>query len=86
MRKPKLTYQRSENGEHVTWCRCLGPQRDSKPDRAILRCVPTIASLFPDGGYAKQKLEAAVAHIDQLTIEITRRSDLTGFVVLPGAG
>ena len=35
------------------------------------------------GGHAGQKLEAAVAHIDLLTIEIIRRSDLTGFVILP---
>jgi transposase len=30
-----------------------------------------------------RKLEAAVAHIDRLTVEIIRRSDLTAFVVLP---
>jgi len=26
------------------------------------------------------------AHVDRLTIEIIRQFDLTGFVVLPGAG
>ncbi len=41
------------------------------------------SKLFADGGYAGQKLEAAVSHIDRLTIEIIRRSDLTGFVILP---
>ncbi len=39
--------------------------------------------LYADGGYSGQKLKAAVAHIDRLTIEIIRRSDLVGFVVLP---
>ena len=31
---------------------------------------PTLVRLFADGGYAGQKPEAAVAHIDRLTIEI----------------
>lgn len=44
---------------------------------------PTLARVFADGGYAGQKLEAAVVHIDRLTIEIIRRSDLAGFVILP---
>lgn len=39
--------------------------------------------LYADGGYAGQKLEAAVAHIDLLTVDIIRRSDPTGFVILP---
>ena len=47
------------------------------------RSYPTLIRLYVDGGYAGQKLEGAVAHIDRLTIEIIRRSDLTGFVVLP---
>ena len=34
-------------------------------------------------GHAGQKLEAAVAHIDRLTVEIIRRPDLAGFVILP---
>lgn len=44
---------------------------------------PTLIRLYADDGYAGQKLEAAVAHIDRLTIEIIRRSDLAGFVTLP---
>ncbi|RYF11807.1 MAG: hypothetical protein EOO77_18635 [Oxalobacteraceae bacterium] len=48
--------------------------------------LPTFTKLFADGGYAGQKLKAAVAHIDRLTIEIIRRSDLTGFVVYHGTG
>jgi transposase len=44
---------------------------------------PTLIRLYADGGYAGQKLEAAVAHIDRLMIEIIRRSDLVGFVILP---
>lgn len=62
--------------------------RDGSPGLIEWSCdaYPTLARLFADGGYAGQKLEAAVAHIDRLTIEISRRSDLTSFVVLPGAG
>ncbi len=41
----------------------------------------SFARLFADGGYAGQKLEAAVGTL-RLTIEIIRRSDLTGFVVV----
>lgn len=44
---------------------------------------PALTRLSADAGYAGQKLEAAVAHIDRLTIEIIRRSDLTGLIVLP---
>lgn len=47
---------------------------------------PTRIKLHADGGYAGQKLEAAVAHIHRLTIEIIRRSDLVGFVILPRRG
>ena len=31
----------------------------------------------------QQKLVAAIAHIDRLRVEIIRRSDLSGFVILP---
>ncbi|MBJ6123450.1 transposase [Sphingomonas mollis] len=59
--------------------------RDGAPGRIERSCDthPAIIRLLADGGYAGQKLRAAVAHIDRLTIEIIRRSDLTGFVVLP---
>jgi len=59
--------------------------RDGAPG-LIERCCetyPTLTKLFADGGYAGKKLEAAVAHIDRLAIEIIRRSDVTGFVILP---
>ena len=59
--------------------------RDGAPgliERACDAC-PTLPRMFADGGYAGQKLEAAVAHIDRLTIEIIGRSDLAGFVILP---
>ena len=59
--------------------------RDGAPCLIERSCetYPTLTKLFADGGYAGQKLEAAVAHIDRLTIDIIRRSDLTGFVILP---
>lgn len=45
---------------------------------------PSLTKLFADGGYAGSKLEAAVAHIEAIAIEIVKRSDLAkGFVVLP---
>lgn len=59
--------------------------RDGAPD-LIERCrdaYPTLARFFADGGYAGQKLETAIAHLDQLAIEIIRRSDARRFVVLP---
>jgi len=59
--------------------------RDGAPGLIERSCdaFPTLTKLFADGGYAGQKLEAAVAHIDRLTIEIIRRSDLSNFVILP---
>ena len=67
--------------------------RDGAPGLIERSCdaYPTLTKLFADGGYAGQKLEAAVAHIDRLTIEIIKRSDLAGpstllrraFVILP---
>lgn len=44
---------------------------------------PTLVKLFADGGYAGQKLAAAVSHIKGLDLEIVKRSDRAqGFVVL----
>ncbi len=59
--------------------------RDGAPGLIERSCdaYPTLIRLYADGGYVGQKLEAAVAHIDRLTIEIIRRYDLKGFVVLP---
>ncbi|MBJ6123532.1 IS5 family transposase [Sphingomonas sp. BT553] len=59
--------------------------RDGAPD-LIERCrdaYPSLAHLFADGGYAGPKLEAAIAHLDRLAIEIVRRSDVRRFVILP---
>ena len=59
--------------------------RDGAPGLIERSCdaYPTLTRVFADGGYAGQKLEAAVTRIDRLTIEIIRRSDLAGFVILP---
>lgn len=59
--------------------------RDGAPGLIERSCdaYPTLIKLFADGSYAGQKLEAAVAHIDRLTIEIIKRSELTGFIILP---
>lgn len=44
---------------------------------------PTLAHLFADGGYAGDKLEAAVQDMDGPTIEIVKRPDRAkGFVVI----
>lgn len=59
--------------------------RDGAPD-LIERCrdaYPSLTHLFADGGYAGPKLEAAIAHLDRLAIEIVRRSDVRRFVILP---
>jgi len=44
---------------------------------------PSLVRFFADGGYAGQKLEAAIAHLDRLAIEIIKRSDAHRFVILP---
>jgi transposase len=59
--------------------------RDGAPgliDRAC-ETYPTLVKLFADGGYAGKKLEAAVAHIDRLSIDIIKRCDTGKFIVLP---
>jgi transposase len=59
--------------------------RDAAPG-LLERCrdaYPSLARFFADGGYAGPKLEAAIAHIDRLAIEIVKRSDAHRFVVLP---
>lgn len=59
--------------------------RDGAPGLIERACEAylTLTRLYADSGCAGQELGAAVAHIDRLTIGIIRRSDLTGFVVLP---
>lgn len=47
---------------------------------------PTLTRLFADDGYAGQKLEAAVEHIDRLTIEIIRRPTCRALSFCPTAG
>jgi len=59
--------------------------RDEAPGLIERSCevYPTLTKLSADGDYARPTPEAAVAHIDRLTIEIIRQSGLTGFVILP---
>jgi len=59
--------------------------RDGAPDliERFRDAYPSLSRFFADGGYAGQKLAAAIAHIDHLAIEIVRRSDAHRFVVLP---
>ena len=59
--------------------------RDGAPSSVARSCdaYPMLITLYADGGYAWQKLEAVVAYIDRLTIEIIRRADLVSFVNLP---
>lgn len=59
--------------------------RDGAPE-LIERCrdaYPSLTRFFADGGYAGQKLQTAIAHLDRLAIEIVKRSDARRFVVLP---
>lgn len=44
---------------------------------------PTLVKLFADGGDAGQKLKAAVAHVDRLSVDIIKRCDTGRFVVRP---
>ena len=60
--------------------------RDGAPGLVELAAenFPTLATLFADGGYAGEKLEAALAHVEGLVLKIVKRSDhAKGFVVLP---
>ncbi len=44
---------------------------------------PTIVKAFADGGYAGPKLQEAISHLEEFSIEIVKRSDaVEGFVVL----
>ncbi|WP_137155168.1 IS5 family transposase [Rhizobium sp. FKL33] len=60
--------------------------RDGAPDvlKAIRRRFPWLRHIFADGGYAGDKLKAAMRGHGQWTIEIIKRSDVAkGFVLLP---
>jgi putative transposase len=60
--------------------------RDGAPHvlKAIRRRFPWLRHIFADGGYAGDKLQAAMRGHGEWTIEIVKRSDLAkGFVVLP---
>lgn len=59
--------------------------RDGAPGLIERACetYPALVKLFADGGYAGKKLEAAVAHIGRLSINIIKRRDPGKFVVLP---
>jgi transposase len=51
---------------------------------SIRRLYPWLRHLFADGGYAGEKLTAALANLGSWTIEIIKRSDTAkGFQVLP---
>ena len=60
--------------------------RDGAPDllNSIRKRFPWLRHVFADGGYAGEKLEAALAKIGTWTLEIIKRSDTAkGFVLLP---
>lgn len=51
---------------------------------SIRRSFPWLRHVFADGGYAGQKLIAALRRLGTWTVQIVKRSDqATGFVVLP---
>lgn len=60
--------------------------RDGAPSvlKGIRRSFPWLRHVFADGGYAGQKLKAALARIGRWTIQIVKRTDKAkGFVVIP---
>ena len=51
---------------------------------SIRRLYPWLRHIFADGGYAGQKLVAAMSNLGSWTLQIAKRSDAAkGFVVLP---
>lgn len=59
--------------------------RDGAPDVIAFtkESFPTLVHIFADGGYAGEKLEAAMQNMDGPTIEIVKRpNDAKGFVVI----
>lgn len=60
--------------------------RDGAPGliERVCNSYPTLTRCFADGGYAGEKLKSAIAHIEELALEIVKRSDTAkGFVLLP---
>ena len=63
--------------------------RDGAPHvlAGIRHSFPWLRHVFADGGYAGEKLKAAMAHAGKWTIQIIRRSNRAkGFEVLPRRG
>ena len=59
--------------------------RDGAPGliQTARESYPTLARVFADGGYAGKKLEAAIAHITDLALEIVKRPEgVKGFVLV----
>ena len=59
--------------------------RDGAPGliQTTRESYPTLARVFADGGYAGKKLEAAIAHITDLALEIVKRPEgVKGFVLV----
>jgi transposase len=60
--------------------------RDGAPGviESVKQSFPTVVKFFADGGYAGDKLASAISHIEDVAVEIVKRSDdAKGFVVLP---
>jgi hypothetical protein len=68
------------------WRRCSGPRRGARSDRATLLRVSDTHQSVRRWRLSRAELEAAVAHIDRLKIEIIRRSGLSGLSFCRGAG
>jgi len=51
---------------------------------SVKQSFPTVVKFFADGGYAGDTLASAVSHIEDVAVEIVKRSDAAkGFVVFP---
>jgi hypothetical protein len=51
--------------------------RDGAPRliESVKQSYPSLVKFFADGGYAGDKLASAIAHVEDIVIEIVKRSD-----------
>src|ERR1700722_2251095 len=77
-------YRRQCAGGHRARSRHSRPRWCPMVIESVRQTYPSLVKLFADGGYAGEKLSAAIAHIEGLAIEIVKRADAAkGLVVLP---
>ena len=68
------------------WISWRGSKNASVDNTSMIRCrrFPWLELIWADGGYNAWQVDAAVAKVPRLHLEIVKRSDdIKGFVVLP---